>query len=199
MAFGNGVGIDLDPALDSETLFCLEYGSIVLELPHGASPESLFAGLPGLRLGDTTDGDLIRGTGWSLPLAEALSAWRAPLDDIFPRTAPAPESPAKKAPSAGEHPPWKKRHGGSASTRPRVLIPVFPGTNCEYDTAAAFERAGALTESLIVRNLTPAMVEESIHATASALKKSQILMIPGGFSGRRRTRRVGKVHRRLLP
>ena len=67
--------------------------------------------------------------------------------------------------------------------KPRVIIPVFPGTNCEYDTAHAFERAGALPTTLIVNNLTPDAVAESIAALAAAIRESQIVMIPGGFSG----------------
>jgi phosphoribosylformylglycinamidine synthase len=182
MAFGNSIGIDLDPALDRDALFSLEYGSLVLELPHGVSAQEHFDGLPGLSLGQTTDSGLIRGTGWTLPLTEALAAWRAPLDEVFPRTGPGAEILPEAPRPPREHPSWKKRQKGAHCPRPRVLIPVFPGTNCEYDSAAAFERAGAQTRSLVLRNLTPAMVEESIRAAASALRKSQILLIPGGFS-----------------
>ena len=67
--------------------------------------------------------------------------------------------------------------------KPRIFIPVFPGTNCEYDTAKAFNRAGGAAETLVVKNLTPAMVEESVSAIVEGIKKSQIVMLPGGFSG----------------
>ncbi|MEG0758010.1 MAG: phosphoribosylformylglycinamidine synthase subunit PurQ, partial [Raoultibacter sp.] len=66
---------------------------------------------------------------------------------------------------------------------PRVIIPVFPGTNCEYDTVRAFERAGAVAETLVINNLTPDHVAESIEALVASIKNSQIVMLPGGFSG----------------
>ena len=67
--------------------------------------------------------------------------------------------------------------------RPRVIIPVFPGNNCEYDSARAFEQAGAVAETLIINNLTPDKVAESTEALVKAIENSQIIMIPGGFSG----------------
>ena len=69
------------------------------------------------------------------------------------------------------------------TAKPRVLIPVFPGTNCEYDTARVFEKAGALPEIFVIRNLSSSMIEESVSAFAQKVAQSQIIMIPGGFSG----------------
>ena len=69
------------------------------------------------------------------------------------------------------------------AAKPRVFIPVFPGTNCEYDTARAFEKAGAETDILVVRNLSASAIEETIAAMEKAIQKAQIIMLPGGFSG----------------
>ncbi len=83
--------------------------------------------------------------------------------------------------------------------RPHVVIPVFPGTNCEYDTAHAFERAGAEAEVFVINNLTPAKVAESTAALAEAIRRSQIVMLPGGFSGGDEPGWLREVHHGILP
>jgi len=113
-----------------------------------------------------------------IPLAEAHEQWEQPLAKIFPvKTEPITGSPVKiefNRPFAG------KRVGRIA--RPRVFIPVFPGTNCEYDTARAFEKAGAEVDIMVVRNLTPAEISESVAEMAKRINQAQILMLAGGFS-----------------
>ena len=184
MAFGNSIGVEIEAGIEPSLLFSLEYGSLLAEFPADTDCSSLFAGLPVMRLGRTMEEAAVRYREESFSLVEALAAWRAPLDPVFRRT--------DKGGTAGLRRKREVQPGNSpvraASTRrqqgvaPRVLIPVFPGTNCEYDSAAAFEAAGARTTSLVIRNLNPRMVEESIAAVAKLLDQSQILMIPGGFS-----------------
>ena len=97
-----------------------------------------------------------------------------------------------------EQPPRRSRYNGTIA-RPRVIIPVFPGTNCEYDSARAFEQAGAVADTLVINNLTPADVAESTEALVEAIKNSQIIMLPGGFSGGDEPDGSGEVHHGLLP
>ena len=120
-------------------------------------------------------------TGEKIALSELETAYHSPLETVYqttssfsspqsqPTVSPAPKKITKKAPT-------------TSNSQPKVLIPVFPGTNCEYDTAAAFAQAGAQPEILVFRNLTPPAVAESLAAFASAIGDSQILMLPGGFS-----------------
>jgi phosphoribosylformylglycinamidine synthase len=116
--------------------------------------------------------------GVVIPLSDIQAAWEHTLESIFP-TAPTPDTR-----------PIKSRHHAARNTmrpavpvaRPRVLVPVFPGTNCEYDTHAAFEQAGAKVDIFVVRNLTSASIAESMRELASRIKNSQIICIPGGFS-----------------
>ena len=150
MAFGNGIGLELEER----------------EAPHWCAP----------RPGDSGE---IRMPGLALPLREAMAAWEAPLEPIFP-TRLAGAIPA--LPAFQPHPARERKAPALRMARPRVALTVFPGTNCEYDTAQVFERAGAVTETVIFRNLDPRAVEESLEAMAKAIARAQILVLPGGFS-----------------
>ena len=177
MAFGNGVGLALE-AREAADWFAPRPGAFLLEL--AGEPAQALEGLAWTLLGTTTDSGAIRAPGLDLPLAQAMAAWEAPLEAIFPTRL---EGAAKAslppfAPQAfpqGQAPAIK-------AARPRVVLTVFPGTNCEYDTAQVFERAGAVTETVVFRNLDAQAVEASLEAMARALDGAQILMIPGGFS-----------------
>ncbi|ORC32955.1 phosphoribosylformylglycinamidine synthase [Marispirochaeta aestuarii] len=183
MAFGNELGVEIDGSVAREDLFRLEYGSIILEVSTDSPWRELFQGLPCREIGRVIAGGELRFGTEVLPLDTALEAWRNPLLKVFP-IAPSPAEASGKVEVRGE----KKsavtaaRSYTGPKVSPRVLIPVFPGTNCEYDSAAAFRREGALPEFAVVRNLNPRMVDESIARMAAGLKKAQILMIPGGFS-----------------
>ena len=112
-------------------------------------------------------------------MEELEAIWSNRLDGVFP-------TDVKKvygAPKTYSFSAKRPTRTAAKVAKPRVLIPVFPGTNCEYDTARAFESAGAQAEILVVRNLSTAAVSESVDAFAKALSQSQILFIPGGFSG----------------
>lgn len=169
MALGNGIGIQINDGIPIADLFGSADGSLILELT-----ESLEVGI---LLGTTMRRPAITHQGEALTLQEFLAPHQRVLEQVFPTraTAEAPSIPTLSRP----HKPLK----GSTIARPRVVIPAFPGTNCELDTARAFEHAGAAPEVVLIRNLTPWHVQDSVRRMAEALKDAQILLIPGGFSG----------------
>ena len=170
MAFGNMVGFAGQMPLEAGELFVPHYGAIIVE-SEGE--------LPGVRaIGRTTDEAAITIGDLRLPLETAVAAWERPLEKIFPTTAEEVPDPVWQ--------PCRERQvlrPAVKHARPRVLIPVFPGTNCEYDTAKAFAEAGAIPELVLVRNLTAADIEDSVERLARALDNAQIIAFPGGFSG----------------
>ena len=176
MAFGNGIGVALDAAPDAK-FFVPEYGAWVLEVPA----DEALDGLEHETLGRTQEKEEISWNGGSVSLAALREAWEAPLEAVFPtRAAPADTAPAPQVFSCAAR--AVPAHAKIRVAKPRVFIPVFPGSNCEYDTARAFREAGAEPEIFVVRNLTTAAVEESLRAIAEKISQAQILMIPGGFS-----------------
>ncbi len=176
MAFGNGVGIDLE-AREASHWFAPRPGAFILEM--AADPEEALEGLAWTRLGATRDTGEIRLPGLTLPLERAMAVWEAPLEPVFPTRI---EGGVPALPAFAPHPPAPRKAPAITVARPRVVLTVFPGTNCEYDTAQVFERAGAVTETVVFRNLDAQAVEDSLEAMARAISRSQILMIPGGFS-----------------
>lgn len=178
MCFGNQIGIEFEKTIKNETLFLPEYGSIILEIPKEEDISTLLNGLDYVMLGSTQLQPVIRINDCEIALDEAMQVWEQPLEKIFPT----------KTEKVVEHPAYNPFDGRNSKrprvqhAKPRVFIPVFPGTNCEYDSTRAFEQAGAVVDTLIVRNLTAAAVEESISKMAEGIRKSQIVMLPGGFS-----------------
>jgi phosphoribosylformylglycinamidine synthase len=170
MAFGNRIGAAIDT---NENLFRERYASFLIESSRPL-PDSLSATV----LGKTISSPELRIAGESVSLDLLLEAWTSPLEGIYPTRAdsPHPEIDVFSSPL----PQLPRRT--SATPRPRVVIPVFPGSNCEYDTARAFRDAGADPSILVFRNLTSAHVEESLISLAEAIRSSEILMLPGGFS-----------------
>ncbi len=177
MAFGNGIGLDLKAEMERHTLFLPAYGSLLLEIPAEEEPARLLAGLEYRELGVTLAEPVIRVNGVEISLAEAVEKWEEPLATVFPtRNGTVPGAPPRYS-FSGE------ARGQKAAVRiakPRVFIPVFPGTNGEYDTAEAFRRAGGLVETLVLKNLTPREIEESLAEMVKMIKKAQILVLPGG-------------------
>ena len=172
MSFGNGLGFAFAAAPE---LFTAEHGRLVLEA-EGELPFEL--------LGEVTEAPVIRGADFEVDLGEALAAWTGTLEAVFPTRSQAKsgkEAASKVADATSSKRCTLARIQPIA--RPRVLIPVFPGTNCEYDTARAFERAGAEADVLIIRNLTQQAIAESLDQLVEAIQRSQIVMLPGGFSG----------------
>ena len=177
MAFGNDIGA----VINEEDLFNYNYGSFVLELAcDKAEAEKLFAGYNFAVIGNTTSEKNIVANGVTIDLDEALNVWIKPLEKIFPTKY---LEDVKKADI--EIKPFnvvEKKFSGKGIAAPRVLIPVFPGNNCEYDTKRAFEKAGAVVDTLVVTNLKTQWLEESIDKMVDMIHNSQIIMIPGGFS-----------------
>ncbi len=175
MAFGNQIGVSFDRNMeDAQMLFAPRSGALIVELAAGSAfPKGA------VKVGTTIPDPVFVLGGQRMLLADLTAAWSGTLEDVFP-------SHAAEVPISREIPLYKTHNEAVPAVKtakPRVFIPVFPGTNCEYDSAKAFERAGAQTDVLVVNNLTPAAIEETIDAMAEAIQKCQIIMLPGGFSG----------------
>ena len=179
MGFGNRVGFAVAPEVSREQLFRAEPGSLVLELASGVTAAEALAGIDYLPLGRTMATPLISVMGAEISLDAAQQAWEQPLAKVFPVVAEQGRETAAFKPFTGSAVRTRAKTTGA---RPRIFIPVFPGTNCEYDSAQAFEKAGGSVETLIVRNLSAHDIEASVRAIVQAVDRSQILMFPGGFS-----------------
>ncbi len=177
MCLGNGIGLRINEAVDLDTLFVNAYGSFVVELAPGAEPVESTENMHVVELGETIDEYAIIAGGQTVRLAVLQEAWEHELEDVFPYRE---DGGGVDMISDASHVPLT--YCGNLA-KPRVIIPVFPGNNCEYDTALAFERAGAVPETFIINNLTPDAVAESTRAFVEKIDNSQIIMIPGGFSG----------------
>ena len=177
MSFGNKIGFAFNQDIDRQTLFAPLAGSLVLELKEG---DMCLEGLSYTLVGSTIAEEEIILDGEALELDDLIHAWMEPLEPIFPVNA----KPASvMTPQVKLYEQRNIQPPAVRTAKPRVFIPVFPGTNCEYDTARAFERAGAQADTLVVKNLTPAGIEETIDRMEKAIRAAQIVMLPGGFSG----------------
>ncbi|MDO4290655.1 MAG: phosphoribosylformylglycinamidine synthase subunit PurQ [Eggerthellaceae bacterium] len=180
MCVGNGIGVKLADDVARADLFRHAYGAFVVELAEGKSASKLRSSgyMDVVCLGETTEAYEFAACGEVVDLAELQEAWEHGIEDVFPyRGAGSAVDPISFT-AAAPH-----VFAGPAVARPRVVIPVFPGNNCEYDSAAAFERAGAVVDTFIVNNLTPDAVAKSTRELVKLIKGAQIVMIPGGFSG----------------
>ena len=177
MCFGNRIGFAFaDSCTDPALFFTPQSGALVLELSEGAPVD---AALKPIVLGTTIAEPHIVVDKTALPLADLLERWSGTLEDIFPSDAP-------ETPLSREVPLSAARNTNAPAikaAKPRVFIPVFPGTNCEVDTARAFEQAGAQPHILVVKNLCAADIEETIARMVQEIQQAQIVMLPGGFSG----------------
>jgi phosphoribosylformylglycinamidine synthase len=189
MSFGNKIGVEITTELSEEVLFSPEYGALILEVPTNEKAEELFAGLNYQILGKTVKEKVIRINNKSISLAEALKSWEQPLEKIYKTEAAEDEVAAVVEPEAEKEllnfDPYQNEQIFNSKikhAKPKVLIPVFPGTNCEYDSARQFREAGAEVETFIFKNLEPEQIENSIEKMAALIRKSQIVMLPGGFS-----------------
>lgn len=176
MSFGNKIGFDFKNELTFDELFAPLSGSMILELADGAE---IPQGVLYYDLGKTTDNEAIAVNGATIKIDELIEAWSGKLEKIFPTKAYCPQNQKKIE-------LYTERNTSSPvikTAKPKVFIPVFPGTNCEVDTARAFEKAGAEPQLLIVKNLSSADIEETIEQMVKLIDNSQIVMFPGGFSG----------------
>ena len=170
MAFGNGFGFRFSEELSREQLFGYDYGAFLLEVG---------ADTPGMCIGTITDDGAFTQGAESVDADELLAIYENKLESVYTCNIPTPAGPVETfSYAAKSHPvPAVK------TARPRVLIPAFPGTNCEYDSAKAVRDAGAEPEILVVNNLSADGIARSVERFAERLKESQMIFIPGGFSG----------------
>lgn len=176
MAFGNKIGFKFAKEFTKDEMFAPLSGALVLELAQGASVAEAIESYP---LGKTTAEKYIRIGNETLSLDSLIEKWSGKLEKVFPTKAECPKVNY-------DIPLYTARNTSSPvvkAAKPTVLIPVFPGTNCEVDTKRAFEKAGANAELLIIKNLTPNDIEETIVELVKKINESQIIMFPGGFSG----------------
>ncbi len=180
MCAGNRVGVCLVDGFDKNRLFEPAIGSFVLELEDTADVAKV-----GETLGETTAKYSLAAAGETVDLAEVEAAWRGTLANVYPFE----EKPCGEQADENINLPLANCAKGQRAApkmgvaKPRALVPVFPGTNCEYDTARALFRAGAEADVFVVRNLTPADVAASAAEMAKSLAACQMLVLPGGFSG----------------
>ena len=178
MCFGEKTGFRFAEGLTKETLYAPQEGALVVELSSEADL-STDAALSPVILGRTSSKEDVKLGGERISLEELCAAWMGTLEKIFPNN-------AQPVPVAKDVPLWEKREQRAPAikvAKPRVFIPAFPGTNCEVDSARAFEKAGAQCEILVVKNLSVSDIEETIDRMEKAIRRAQIVMLPGGFSG----------------
>ena len=175
MAFGNELGVTMNDSLSIDELFAKDYGSIIVEM----TPED-FAELKivGKQIGTVTEQpNFVSGTT-SIYMKEAYEAWTGRLEEVFPTRSGVEQKVLEDTLYDAKQVYTAQRK----LAKPKVFIPVFPGTNCEYDTTKAFEQAGAEVETLVFKNMTESQIVESVNAFEKAIRESQILMFSGGFS-----------------
>ncbi len=176
MAFGNGLGVKFSDALKPAELFRNATCGFVLEVPAGAAPS-----FDAIEVGEVIKSGFVIGTE-TISYEEALSCWKKPLEKTFP-------TKASNNAEAVESPLYDVKKNDrtvyvckNKVAKPTVFIPVFPGTNCEYDSAKAFELAGADTIVKVFCNNTADQIRESVEVFEKAISQAQIIMFPGGFS-----------------
>ena len=176
MAFGNKLGVEFDDDCDLEDLFTGAMGDILVEVDRDRIGE---IGIDYELIGTVRDTGIIRIGGAEVSIDEAIAAWSKPLGKVFPYK-------AYKGREAVDMPLFDAKGDiyicKNKIAKPNVFIPVFPGTNCEYDSAKAFERAGANVRTVVFKNQTAEQIRESFRAYVDAINESQIIMFPGGFS-----------------
>lgn len=173
MTFGNRIGVHLHSDLDESMMFVPSIGGLVLEV----SKNVVLSGKDFIEIGETSFDGAIVYKYEKNTVEDLYKLWTNPLNKIFPEFVDASGEAIKTTYDKGCFSIAKNR-----VAKPKVFVPVFPGTNCEYDTMNAFEKAGAEVESIVLRNLTPSAIAESIDAFEKAILSSQIIALPGGFS-----------------
>ena len=176
MAFGNAMGVKLEHNMDPRDLFAPAFGDIIAEVPDGQTGS---LAITYTVIGELTENGRFEYGNTEISLAEAEKAWTGTLEQVF----------ATKSPSDSQEPVEEKIYHSAGVhicshkiAQPTVFIPVFPGTNCEYDSARAFERAGAKVITKVFRNLDAEDIRASVDEFEKAISQAQMIMFPGGFS-----------------
>lgn len=176
MAFGNKLGVKIEHSVDPRDFFVPAWGDMVCEVPDGKLGS---LGITYTVIGEVTDKAAFEYGSVSISMDEALNAWTKTLEDVFPTESKVDQKPVRTE-LYNTDKVYVCKH---KVAQPTVFIPVFPGTNCEYDSTKAFERAGANVITKIFRNRDAADIRDSVEVYRKAIAQSQIVMFPGGFSG----------------
>ncbi|MCT4621774.1 MAG: phosphoribosylformylglycinamidine synthase [Marinisporobacter sp.] len=176
MSFGNKIGLAFEEEIDHQELFKPQYGSIILEINEKEEIEKLLEGIEYQVLGVTKE-EVMNINGVEILIDEALRTWEKPLEKVFPTKEAIEGTPKNIYYEKG-----MRKKASISIAKPRIFIPAFPGTNCEYDTAKVFEKAGGTVETMIFKNLTEKDIENSIEQMVKNINNAQIIALPGGFS-----------------
>ena len=176
MAFGNGMGVKIESNVDKRDLFAPAFADIIAEVPAEKVSE---LAITYTVIGEVTDKAAFEYGDVTIELKEAVDTWKAPLEKVFPTVSGQTEAKAVKEQLFNTDSIHICSH---KIGQPTVFIPVFPGTNCEYDSAKAFERAGAKVITKVFKNLDAADIRDSVAEFEKAIAQAQMIMFPGGFS-----------------
>lgn len=176
MAMGNKIGVLL--TADEAFLQTPRWSSVIVEVSNDANLYKALLGLDYTIIGSTNSSGSISACDLEISVEETIETVQGVLEDVFPINEKVAEGSLKSV----VYTQGKNKKASTSFAKPRVFIPVFPGTNTEYDTAQAFERAGAEAEVMIVKNLNPEHISETLSKMEQEIRSSQILMLPGGFS-----------------
>ena len=176
MAFGNGMGVKIESNVDKRDLFAPAFADIIAEVPAEKVSE---LAITYTVIGEVTDKAALEYGDVTIELKEAVDTWKAPLEKVFPTVSGQTEAKAVKEQLFNTDSIHICSH---KIGQPTVFIPVFPGTNCEYDSAKAFERAGAKVITKVFKNLDAADIRDSVAEFEKAIVQAQMIMFPGGFS-----------------
>ena len=176
MAFGNGMGVKIEHNLDPRDFFAPAFGDIICEVPDGKVGE---LAITYTVIGEVTDNAKFTYGDTEITLKEALSTWEGTLENVFKTAAGTEDVKADDGSLYKAGSIYVCKH---KVAKPRVFIPVFPGTNCEYDSTRAFERAGAEVDVKVFKNLTAEDIHDSVELFEKAIDQAQMIMFPGGFS-----------------
>ncbi|WAJ22683.1 phosphoribosylformylglycinamidine synthase [Lacrimispora xylanolytica] len=175
MAFGNRLGVTIEETIDPEDFFAAGWGNIVCEVPEDRISE---LGFSHTLLGEVTEQEAFAYGDVTITMSEALKSWTETLEEVFPTDSGAKKTPVQETLFKGDNIYVCK----NKVAKPNVFIPVFPGTNCEYDSTKAFVSAGANVTTRVFKNLSAEDIRESVELYRNEIKNSQIVMFPGGFS-----------------
>ena len=171
MSFGNGIGFRYADGIKQEDIFDYDYGAFLLEMTGEPMGYQI--------IGETTSDGMITLGAEQISLDLLQKSYEAKLEPVYSCNIPDAETPLETF----THHAVKHAAPGVCCAKPKVLIPAFPGTNCEYDSAKAMADAGAEPEIIVIKNLTAEMISRSVEEFAAALRDAQMVFIPGGFSG----------------
>ena len=176
MAFGNGMGVKIESNVDKRELFAPAFADIIAEVPAEKVSE---LAITYTVIGEVTDKAALEYGDVTIELKEAVDTWKAPLEKVFPTVSGQTKAKAVQEQLFNTDSIHICSH---KIGQPTVFIPVFPGTNCEYDSAKAFERAGAKVITKVFKNLDAADIRDSVAEFEKAIAQAQMIMLPGGFS-----------------